>query len=154
MWIYAKTGFVAIAKFNWEREGATEFATAAGVGSSELTAQPMWLVRARRQEDLEAFLGEYSETGQVKVLKLDAADYQYRALLTGYQLGRCMLAAVQDIDYDTLKKSVAGREDKDYLNALYGTWSETLWSLDERAQSYESDWNRRLFDDWEDVVND
>lgn len=153
MWIYSQDGFVAIAKFNWSKKGASEFAQAAGMGSDELTAQPLWLVRARRQADLERFLDGGARNG-VRILKLDNADYQYRALVTAPQLMRCVNMALAGIDYDTLKKAVSAKGDKDYLSALYGTWSETLWSLDERVEdSIGSGWQDRLFDEWEDEIN-
>lgn len=152
MWIFAKTGFVAIAKFNPARKGAEEMLSRTGhAGASWAGADPnLWLVRARRREHLEEFLGD--KYAYLPVVKLEDADYQYRALVDDLQLVRCMTKAAMGINYDSLKAAVKAEENLEYYYLLNRVWWDVLEDIDERPTAI---WNNvGTDDDWGVLTDD
>lgn len=153
MWIFTKRGFVAIAEFDPDRKDSAEFMHKA----EYITGNRCWLVRSRQEEHLEDFLwGGGESTRARKIVNMEGADYQYRALVNELELSRCLVAAGRDIDYHSLK--VAAKElDKEYYEALHNVWVQYLMDADQRppfdpddmdgVQEYLNYWNR--YDNWE-----
>lgn len=131
MWIFTETGFVAIAKFDIEREGAEEFLEQ--MGGSKIGLREAWLVRARRKADLEQFAGQIGRS--LRIVTMDTADYQYRTLMNGLDLMRCMTRAIEEMEYGSLKEAVmqTNPRDEKYYDTLNLVWWDVLKGLDDRG---------------------
>lgn len=107
MWVYTKNGFVSIVQVRGEPR--------------EL------LVRARRREDLEAFVGSQ----YVKDIEhTPAADYEYRIELGMGVVAALAMREVMGIDYPNFKGAAA--RDPVWGGALHRIWAETREALDHR----------------------
>jgi hypothetical protein len=102
MWIFAKNGFLSIVQHKANPDHL--------------------LVRGRVKGDIEHYFPD------ARVIRLDDADYLYRAVTPRKAVAAVMAKAVEQIDYDKFKPSVT---DKRRHRAYFEIW-DTLWQLQEQ----------------------
>ena len=93
MWIFAKAGFLSIVQHRGRPD--------------------MLMVRARVKGDIEHYFPD------AKVIRLDDADYLFRAFLPRKAVAAVMTNAVEQIDYDKFKAAV---EDKRREAHYFSVW--------------------------------
>lgn len=80
------------------------------------------LVRARREEDLRAVLGDTAK--KVEIFSDRGADYKWRAFVDRKVMSAIIANHILDIDYDNFKNSVKNDE----LHDLYAGFWQDHWN--------------------------
>lgn len=80
----------------------------------------LW-ARARVKGHLEAFFSEHPT--EIEVIETPAADYRFRCAVSRMQVKEALYFAVEGIDYDNFKSSVAkGAKGNRFHDALLDVW--------------------------------
>lgn len=102
MWIFTKDGFFSVVKDDYCEDGEV-------------------MVRVRARIDLERLLGKISGDTD-GIIEVPHADYRYRAKVPRQLWADYCHAVAGDIDYPTVKDTVAGGDDSRQA-AYYGCWA-------------------------------
>jgi hypothetical protein len=111
MWLFTDTGFVS--------------AVVAKEDRSKIS------VRARDKKSLESFVKMF----KVKIVELQARDYEYRVYLTKEQLTQWTATRIEELNYDNFKTQVTKTRGYDFANPLHGVWAEMLEVSDKRKKT-------------------
>ncbi len=107
MWIFKNDAFVSIVQ-------------------DRIMPDQLW-VRARVKGDLERFFGEELKELGLTVVETNDADYRFRVTTDRLIVENLVAEAVNSIDYDNFKSSIADDKEGDRRHTAYmGVWSTML----------------------------
>jgi hypothetical protein len=111
MWLFTDTGFVSAVVSKEDRK--------------------MISVRARDKKSLESFVKMF----KVKIVELQARDYEYRVYITKKQLTEWLNTRVDELNYDNFKTQVSKTRGFEFAEPLHGVWYEMLEVSDKRKKT-------------------
>ncbi len=111
MWLFTDTGFVSAVV---SKEDRTQIS-----------------VRARDKKSLESFVKMF----KVKIVELQARDYEYRVYITKEQLTKWISTRVEELNYDNFKTQVTKTRGYEFAEPLHGVWYEMLEVSDKRKKT-------------------
>lgn len=111
MWLFTDTGFVSAVVSKEDRK--------------------MISVRARDKKSLESFVKMF----KVKIVELQARDYEYRVYITKKQLTEWLNTRVDELNYDNFKTQVTKTRGYEFAEPLHGVWYEMLEVSDKRKKT-------------------
>jgi hypothetical protein len=110
MWLFTDTGFVSAVV---SKEDHTKIS-----------------VRARDKKSLESFVKMF----KVKIVELQARDYEYRVYITKEQLNKWTSTRIEELNYDNFKTQVTKTRGYEFADPLHGVWAEMLAVSDKKPK--------------------